>query len=345
MVLVDAHHRIVMVNKQTETLFGYDRSELIGQQIEIIIPDRFRRTHPEDVTEFFESPSVRAMGADRELWGLTKSGLEVPIEIGLNMTEVADGSMALASIIDISERHRRRELEAEHKRDLERSNNALAEFASIASHDLKAPLRNISSLVGWIEEDLAEDVPEDVKTNIELVKERVGRMQTLIDDLLAYSKAGRTAEDQVSVDSRELVEAAVALCEGETRMLRVEFVDELPTLTTDRAGLDLVFRNLISNAIKHHDRDEINLEVGGQLLDGHCSFFVRDDGPGIASEHHERIFEIFKTLKPRDEVEGSGLGLALVKRTVESHGGHVSVSSEDGERGTTFSFGWVAQTA
>jgi len=222
--------------------------------------------------------------------------------------------------------------------ELKQRNLELDQFAYVASHDLRAPLRAIDHLATWIEHDAGAQLPAPSLTHLITLRNRVKRMENLLTDLLAYSRAGRVQHQMEQVDTGELVTEIVKfLAPPETFTITVQ--EGMPRLTTERVPLELVLRNLISNAIKHHDRLTGHVAIQAQVLEDFIEFTVTDDGPGIAPMHHERIFQMFQTLKPRDLVEGSGMGLAIVKRMVESRKGKIQVESA-GERGTTFRFTW-----
>jgi PAS domain S-box-containing protein len=227
--------------------------------------------------------------------------------------------------------------------ELQRSNRELDQFAYVASHDLKAPLRAINHLATWIADDAGELLPATSKEHLSKLQGRVRRMETLLDDMLAYSRAGRQRHPPEDVDIAEMVQNVVDVVVPPVGFV-VEIKGTLPVMRVERSPLETVFRNLIGNAIKHHDKpNEGLIEISARPIDndpaGFVEFMVRDNGPGIASEYHQRVFEMFQTLKPRDMVEGSGIGLAVVKRSVESRGGTIRVESEPG-KGATFYFSW-----
>jgi signal transduction histidine kinase len=223
--------------------------------------------------------------------------------------------------------------------ELRRSNEELDQFAYVASHDLKAPLRGIRFLANWIQQDAEEVLPSSSQEHLAKLQARVGRMEALLDDLLAYSRAGRKRHPVEPVDIAELVHNLIDIITPPPGFT-IHIPGKLPIMQVERPPLETVFRNLIGNAIKHHHRvSEGNVEIRAQEQEHFVEFTVSDDGPGIAPEYHQRIFEMFQTLRPRDQVEGSGIGLAIVKKAVESHGGNIQVESTPGE-GTTFRFTW-----
>lgn len=228
---------------------------------------------------------------------------------------------------------------AERTAELERSNRELDEFAYVASHDLKAPLRAISNLATWITEDTKGQLPVSTQVHLTKMQARIRRMEVLLDDLLAYSRAGRQRHPTEPLDLETLIRTIVELLASPTG-----FIVKVPThslrFRTERVPLETVLRNLIGNAIKHHPQPSQGwVEITAQVHEQWVDFAIQDNGSGIDSAYHQRIFELFQTLKPRDEVEGSGMGLAIVKKLVESRGGTIGLTSSLGQ-GTTFSFRW-----
>ena len=227
---------------------------------------------------------------------------------------------------------------------LERSNRDLDQFAYVASHDLKAPLRGISNLSSWIEEDLAAVMTDDAREQMVLLRGRVHRMEALIDGVLQYSRAGRGRAAPERVDTGALVREAVELL-APPPGARVEVADGMPAVTAERVPLQQVFLNLVGNALKYAGRADAVVRVGWNAeRPGWYRFSVADNGPGIAPQYHERVFGIFQTLQSRDRVEGTGIGLSVVKKIVEGQGGRVWVESAEGA-GATFRFTWPAAPA
>lgn len=339
MVMVDKKGLIEMVNTQAEIIFGYSRAELLGHPIDCLLPERFRHDHPQHRAAFFSDLRPRAMGIGRDLYGRHKDGSEFPVEVGLNPIETEDGIKVLSAITDISARVKASEKLAEHHQELKRSNKELATFAYVASHDLKSPLRGIFQISQWIEEDLSNGDTASIPSHMNLLRGRLRRMENLLDDLLAYSRAGRL-EGGLSEINLGLLAKNIFDMQAPPEGFKLAVADDLPTFTTLATPLEQVLRNLFANAIKHHDRPTGTIRLDWQLKDkNHYEFSVTDDGPGIPAEYHDRVFVMFQTLKPRDEVEGSGMGLALVKKIVETYGGHTSIVS-DGIRGTSVRFTW-----
>ncbi len=224
-------------------------------------------------------------------------------------------------------------------RELEKRNEDLDSFAYVASHDLKSPLRGVACLAEWIAEDAADVLSEESREHLDMMRQRVDRMDQLLDDLLAYSRAGRTGEEDEVVDVRELLTAIRETIDwpADTRL----HVDpSLPRVVTTPVELQRVLQNLLTNAVKYRSQDAPEVAVEARPVgDDFVEFSVADSGIGIAPEYHDSVFQMFRRLHTQDEIEGSGMGLALVKKIVETHGGTIRVESEEG-RGATFFFTW-----
>ena len=257
----------------------------------------------------------------------------------------ADGSIlgVVTLLTDITERKRLEERLARQTRDLLRSNEELEQFAYVASHDLKAPLRGIDNLVTWIEEDIEGLLNEETRTNMKLLKSRVRRLESLLDDLLAYSRAGRGELTVVRVETKEIVDELASLL-SPPEGLSIIASSTLPELRTAKVPLTQIFQNLISNAIKHHDHPSHGrILVDASARPDSIEFTVTDDGPGIPPEFRDRVFGMFQTLRPRDEVEGSGMGLAIVKKLINRVGGRIWLNEGRDGRGLTVHFTWPTQ--
>lgn len=216
-------------------------------------------------------------------------------------------------------------------KELERSNEDLNQFAYVASHDLKAPLRSIRSLAGWIEEDCDAILPEASRRHLSQLKNRVERLDALLNDLLTYSRSGRELSDPECVDLTDVAKKVAAYLVPTDGRFKVEIDVKGIRFMTWRVPLEQILRNLVSNALKHHGGQSGHISIEAEGKPDVVILSVSDDGQGIAPEFHQRIFGMFQTLKSKDEVEGSGMGLAIVARLVERIGGQITCKSDVGK--------------
>lgn len=251
------------------------------------------------------------------------------------MTHAVDVSVEVQARLEREQRTR--ELERL-TRALEASNKELDQFAYAASHDLKAPLRGIRNLAQWIQDDSAERLSAESKEHLRLMHDRVHRMEALVDGMLAYARATKKHSSRERIDVGRLVREVVELLDPPAR-ITIHIDPALPTVEAERIPLQQVVMNLLSNAIKHGRADAPEIAVGCAEISDEHDFRITDNGPGIPPDAQDRIWEIFQTLEARDKVEGSGIGLAVVKKIVESQGGRAWVESIPGA-GATFHFTW-----
>jgi signal transduction histidine kinase len=243
----------------------------------------------------------------------------------------------------LAARKRAEERQAELLKEVESANKELGEFAYVVSHDLKAPLRAIDTLVRWLGQDYADKFDEEGREQLDLLLGRVKRMHALIDGILQYSRVGRVREQPVEVDLSRTVPEIVDLL-APPEHIKVVIENELPTITGEKTRIEQLFQNLLSNAIKYMDKPAGLVRVGC-VDDGEMwKFYVADNGPGIEEKDFERIFLVFQTGKPRDQVDSTGIGLTVVKKVVQLYGGRVWVESEVG-KGSTFFFTFPKRTA
>jgi PAS domain S-box-containing protein len=331
MVMIDAEGSIVLVNPQAESMFGYARAELLGNSLEMLLPERFRAGHEGHRRHFAGAPSMRQMGVGRDLTARRKDGSEFPVEVELSPVPGDEDALVLAAVTDIT---RRKAMQLE----LRQANANLEEFTYAVSHDLKSPLRGISDLVEWIVEDLGGAEPQEVSRNLGRIRDRIHRLEMVIDDLLAYARAGTAFTDAVHVDLEDLLAGVLELLPRPAGFI-VSLQIKARPFVTNKAPLESVLRNLINNAIKHHDLPTGCITIAVADVGRYCVFTVTDDGPGIPLASQDRVFRIFQTLATETR-DHSGIGLALSKRLVEAHGGWIKLDSKTGVRGTAFHVWW-----
>jgi signal transduction histidine kinase len=222
--------------------------------------------------------------------------------------------------------------------ELERKNNELDQYAYVVSHDLKAPLRGIDNVTRWIEEDAGGSMPAPLKKYVDMMKGRVHRLENLINGLLELARIGRVKKTVEKVDINDLLAEIIDILSPPPGF-KIETKGRMPVLYTEKVRLEQVFTNLIANSVKYHHRPDGQVLISCRDLGTVYEFSVKDDGPGIDPEYHERIFVIFQTLKERDAIESTGVGLSIVKKIVEDQKGTIMVKSEPG-KGATFIFTW-----
>ena len=327
--------RVLFVNSAWERVYGHPHIEAQNN------PGLWQQTiHPED----------RAQVADSLETLLAKDQLDMEYRIirpdgkvrwiSDHATVVRDAQGVPVRIDgigrDITQRKQVEEHQAVLMHELKSANEELKNFAYVVSHDLKAPLRAIGSLADWIATDYADKFDDEGREHLRLLVGRARRMDALIDGILQYSRVGHTQEGRTDVDLAALLHEVIDSLAPPTH-IKIEIDTPLPTVYVERTRMQQVFQNLISNAIKYIDKPQGEIHVGCIPEKKTLKFYVRDNGPGIEQRHFVRIFQLFQTLMPRDRVESTGVGLALVKKIIELHDGSVWLESKVGE-GSTFFF-------
>jgi PAS domain S-box-containing protein len=372
-VMINPEGMVVSWNEGAERITGYRAVEILGRSFtRFYPPEAIEKGYP----QWELGEATRTGHFEDEGWRVRKDGTRFWANVVIASLYDSEGNLLGFSKVtrDLTERRRTEEQarrlaaeEAAHAEaarrgeelaralaDTEMAREAaqraaaetsaayreLDQFAYVASHDLKAPLRGIANLAQWIQDDLGEDIDESTREHLQLLKGRVNRMEALIDGILTYSRAGRAFAQPETVEIGPLVAEVIELLDP-TDAVTLEIPSDLPVIEAERVPLQQVFMNLIGNAIKYTaaHRTDARIALKWRDLGNEFEFSICDNGPGIPAEFHERIWGIFQTLAARDKVEGTGIGLSVVKKIVEARGGRVWLESA-AEQGATFAFTW-----
>ncbi len=365
---VDREGKIVLLNQVTEQIFGYRRAELLGQPVEVLIPEQLRAGHHRHRHDYWEQPSRRPMGTGLTLAGRKKDGSKFPVEISLSPVAFEDGIRVSAIIRDVSERQRteenfraaqlahenelsakNQELEARNQ-EVERANNLKSEFLSGMSHELRTPLHTIIGFTELLGEQIDDSLSEKQLRYVQHIYKDSQHLLALINDVLDLSKieSGKLELQREIFLLKEALEETISSVRprADTKHLRVSTdVPGLASVYADRLRFKQILYNLLSNAVKftpEHGR----IDVQVRRRDGFVEVCVADTGVGIPASQHESVFDKFYQVGQRQAggMEGTGLGLAITRRLVEEHGGKIRLESEPG-KGSHFTFSIPLATA
>lgn len=325
---------IVSWNHAAEKLYGYSEQEALGRNMRMLYLEDNLAEFEKVLQELRNGNTVKNFETER----LTKHGGFVHVAITYSPIRNTEGEITGISGIarDISAARESQRQKDELLRQLEKTNRELESFAYITSHDLKAPLRAIGSLSDWLYADYSEQLGEQGKEHLQLLKGRVQRMHELIDGILSYSRIGRKDGTLTDVNVGEVINEVLQMIKVPENF-HVKIQSDMPTVRAYHTHITQIFENLISNAIKYNDKEVGLVEVGFEEIPRFWKFWVKDNGVGVEARYQKKIFEIFQTLKSRDEVEGTGIGLTIVKKIVENAKGDIWIVSEPG-KGTEFHF-------
>jgi PAS domain S-box-containing protein len=332
MVVVNRSGHIEIVNTQAERIFGYARAELLGQPVELLIPERYRSEHSARRAAFFSAPRVRDVGSDLELFGLHKDGTEFPIEIGLSPLETEEGTLVSSAIRDVTDRKRIETALAIANRELE-------SFSHSVAHDLRAPLWGMKGFARILLDEHGDALDEEGRDFLREIHESAVRMMAMVDALSSLARTTRSELNPAWVDLSELARSVVAQLSQADPSRRVDAVlGESLHARVDPQLARTLLENLIGNAWKFTSKTEApRIEFGAVRQENGNAFFVRDNGAGFDMAYARRLFAPFQRLHTLTEFPGTGIGLATAQRIVHRHGGRIWADGRVGE-GATFFF-------
>lgn len=325
-IVVDQTWKILYANAAAEKAFQCHGDQFRGRSL----AEWFNRDSPDFLEASDDSALIGKSAVDKEFVCQRNDGSTFAASVSRSTWSDQGGRYMAVVIRDITERKASERLIEQKIQELQRSNRDLDDFAYIASHDLRSPLRGIESLAKWVIEDASDQLPDESRQHLVTLIDRIEFMQTLLNNLLAYSRIGRVSERVRHVDTQALVERIAAmLSKPQNAVVRAK---DLPVFETLPTPLETCLRNLIDNAIKHACRDDVVVNVTSHRDEQNVYFVVADNGPGIPERSLDRIFKIFQTLQPKvDSKSGTGIGLSIIKKTIETYGGAISVQSQIGE--------------
>ena len=333
---------IEWVNLGFERIKGYSLPEVLGKTTQELF---YGPLTNEETINSIKHNIAHKKSFSGEVLKYRKDGTSIWLQV--TITPILDEQGEVTRFIhvesDISERKKSEERLAEYYMYLEKANKELDKFAYVVSHDLKAPLRAISNLSSWIEEDIGDRFTEDSSQHFTMLKGRIVRMESLINGILEYSRADRVKSPNVMVDVKALINEIFELIVQNSNVT-IELPENLPVINTERMKLQQVFLNLISNSIKYNDKENAIIKIACVEEDEAYTFSVEDNGPGIEERYHEKVFIIFQTLQARDTFESTGVGLAIVKKIIDETGGEIWIESEL-EIYTRFLFKWPKKSS
>jgi PAS domain S-box-containing protein len=340
LIVVTSTGAIELANHAVESMLGYGFGELRGICCDELIPVAQRRRFAARRRLFFSDPARIDLGSNIEAEVRRRDGSELYVELALSPLHSLVGQPARAVVLvaDITQRKNVEEEHARRRQELERSNAELEQFAYVASHDLREPLRMIASYTGLLGEHFEGKLDPRTERFMGYVREGAKRMQRLIDDLLAYSRLDARSQPRVPTRADDALQHALVdmrplLCEVAAQITH----DALPLLLVDPVQLDQLFQNIVHNAIKFRGNEPPRIHVSAERIEGMWRFAVQDNGIGIDEQYCTRIFQMFQRLHDRSKYDGSGIGLAIAKKIVDRHGGQIWVESKPGQ-GSTFYF-------
>jgi len=329
--ITDLADKIIFVNKSFCETYGYEEQEIIGRESRILWKQNKQNAEGREIYKAVN-------GWTLAFYHKQKDGTEFPVSLSKSPVTLENGKeLAIVHIVhDIRDNKLTEKRQAELTDEIESANNKLTDFANIVSHDLKTPLRGISTIAEWLCSNYGEKLGDDGKKQIELLASRVAWMHNLIEGVLQYSRLGRVKGQEIEVDLNSLLPEIIKILNAPDN-IRITIEDELPELVCDDTKIIQVFQNLLSNAINGIDKKDGLVNIRCSEENGYWKFAVADNGCGIEKREFERIFKIFQTSRNQEDHESTGVGLTVAKKIIELYGGRIWVESEIA-KGSTFYF-------
>ncbi|MFC3121709.1 PAS domain S-box protein [Agaribacter flavus] len=346
LITIDQYGHIQSFNPAAEKIFGYAAQEVMGQNVRILMPNPFHDEHDTYLENYRRTGDKKIIGIGREVEAKRKDGSVFPIELGVAAMDNEGLPLFVGTIRDITQRVESEKAINSYIEALTRSNQELDDFAYIASHDLKEPLRGLSNNALFLQEDYEELLGEDGKRRVNRMKYLCGRLERLVDDLLYFSRLGRQDLAIQECDVNTIIHDITTMMENSLSLdnAKILIPSKLPRVVCDVPRITEVFRNLITNALKYNDKAEKLIEIGcinpqaASNEEEPLTFYVKDNGIGIDEVFFDDVFRIFKRLNDEDDsVKGTGVGLTFVKKIIQRHGGKIWIESQK-HHGATFFF-------
>ncbi|MEQ8360064.1 MAG: PAS domain-containing sensor histidine kinase [Cytophagales bacterium] len=337
-IICDENAKIVEVSASIEDLFLYEKEEVIGKDLNILIPQRFHKSHKKLFKGYTQNPVSRRMGTGRKLYAIDKRGDEFSIDISLSSTIEKGQKRFIAIIRDISDLIQIQNKQEVLNTELQARNKELDQFAHIISHDLKSPINSIIGLIGLLKKDHFKTMKKEGSDLLNLIEKSSWRMNDLIEAILSYSRAGHS---EIKLSKYHLNDLIAEVIENLQVKKNIEIINQCENLElhSNRTQMFQVLSNLIGNAIKYHDKNKGRVVLSSKSTIDEIEISVKDDGPGINQKYHKTIFDIFSKAHSTSRKDSSGIGLAIVKKLVKQNMGNIKLNSATGE-GSEFIFTW-----
>lgn len=338
-IVIDNSLNILLINTRAEQMFGYSSREIVGKPHDTLVPYRFRGNHKNLMLRYFNQPKIRPIGIGMDLFGLRKDGTEFPVEISLSFVNTSNGLLVMSLVSDITIRKQIEQALQERADELARVNKDLESFSYSVSHDLKAPLNILLGFSRLIQEDYQNKLDNTLNDYLQRIEHSAAQMKSLIDDILNLSRISRIEMTKLSTN---LSQIALSIIEElktahPERNVQVIIEDDV-SAKADNKLINIALTNLIGNAWKFTERtDGARIEFGSVIRNGQRIYYIKDNGAGFDMKRSQNLFIPFRRLHSDQEFAGTGIGLAIVERVIERHGGIIWAESEIGN-GATFFF-------